>query len=301
MTKRLPSPEHADTLSLKALRSLVTGLADRVEILSAEVNELRAENAALREDNDTLRLDNTRLKLDNQLLRDEVARLKNLPPRPPFRPSGMDKATDTAPGGASGRKRRPRGPKLDVKRISREDIVRLNPPAGSRFKGYRSYMVRDLVLTAEIVRYRRECWITPEGRTVLAPLPAGVAGGYGANLRRLCLMLHAQGQVTTQRLTTLLNDIGIDVSKRQIVRLLTKGMDGLVAEVSAVLHAGLVSSRYVTVDDTGARHSHNPCYATQICSPKVRMSCFCKVGMSHSPVLNDAWEIADGIDSDERA
>lgn len=80
-------------------------------------------------------------------------------------------------------------------------------------------------------------------------------------------MLHAQGQVTTQRLTTLLNDIGIDVSKRQIVRLLTKGMDGLVAEVSAVLHAGLVSSKYITVDDTGARHSHNTCYATQIGGP----------------------------------
>lgn len=102
--------------------------------------------------------------------------------------------------------------------------------------------MRDLVLMAEIVRYRRECWITPEGRTMLAPLPTGAVGGYGANLKRLCLMLHAQGQVTTQRLMTLLNDIGVNVSKRQVVRLLTKGMDGLAAEDSAVLHAGLVSS-----------------------------------------------------------
>lgn len=30
------------------------------------------------------------------------------------------------------------------------------------------------------------------------------------------------------------------------------------------------------------------------------MSCFCKVGMSHSPGLNDAWENADGIGCDER-
>lgn len=266
MTRRLPSPEHADTLSLKALRSLVTGLVDRVEGLSTEVKDLREENAALREDSETLRLENARLKVDNQLLRAEIARLKDLPPRPPFRPSGMDKATDGAPAERPGRNRKPRGPKLDVKRISREEIVRINPPAGSRFKGYRSYMVRDLVLTAEIVRYRRECWITPERRMVLAPLPAGV-GGYGSNLRRLCLMLHSQGQITTQRLTTLLNDIGIDVSKRQIVRLLTRGMDGLAAEDAAVLHAGLVSSQYVTVDDTGAFHSHNPCHATQIGGP----------------------------------
>lgn len=266
MTKPLPSSEHADTLSLKALRSLVTGLVDRVEVLSAEVKELREENAVLREENEILRLDNARLKVDNQMLRDEIARLKDLPPRPPFRPSGMDKATDAISADRP-RPKKPRGPKLDVKRISREEIQPINPPAGSRFKGYRTCMVRDLVLMAEIVRYRRECWITPEGRAVLVPLPAGVVGGYGANLRRICLMLHAQGQVKTQRLTTLLNDIGIDVSKRQVVRLLTRGMDGLAAEDSAVLHAGLVSSDYVTVDDTGGRHFHNPCYATQIGGP----------------------------------
>lgn len=178
----------------------------------------------------------------------------------------MDKATDAISADRP-RPKKPRGPKLDVKRISREEILPINPPAGSRFKGYRTCMVRDLVLMAEIVRYRRECWITPEGRAVLAPLPAGVVGGYGANLRRICLMLHTQGQVTTQRLTTLLNDIGIDVSKRQVVRLLTRGMDGLAAEDSAVLHAGLVSSDSVTVDDTGGRYFHNPCYATQIGGP----------------------------------
>jgi hypothetical protein len=75
-------------------------------------------------------------------------------------------------------------------------------------------------------------------------------------------MLHTQGQVTTGRLTTLLNDIGLDISKRQMVRLLTRRLDGFVAEDKAVLHAGLVSSHYVTVDDTGARHSHNPGYTT---------------------------------------
>ena len=49
-----------------------------------------------------------------------------------------------------------------------------------------------------------------------------VTGGYGPNLRRPGLILHAQGQVTTGRLTTLLNDIGVEMSKRQVVRLLTR-------------------------------------------------------------------------------
>ncbi len=219
--KRLASPEHADTLSLKALRELVTGLVDEVRQLSAEVTTLRAENAALREDNATLRLENTRLKVDNQLLRDEIARLKNLPPRPPFRPSGMDKATDDKRDARQATSKKPRGPKLDLKRISREEVLHLDVPPGSRFKGYKSCHVRELIVTAELVHYRRECWILPNGKAVLAPLPQGVVGGYGPNLRRFCLMLHAQGQVTMARLTTLLNDVGVSVSKRQVVRLLT--------------------------------------------------------------------------------
>ncbi|OYR12109.1 hypothetical protein [Brucella thiophenivorans] len=77
-------------------------------------------------------------------------------------------------------------------------------------------------------------------------------------------MLHVQGQVTVQLLSTLLNDIGMDISERQVVRLLTKGLDGFVAEDAAVLHAGLVSEAYVTVDDTGARHARDNFYTTHI-------------------------------------
>ncbi len=297
--KRLPSPEHADTLSLNALRSLVTGLVDQVTALSAEVKELRAENADLREENAELRLENTRLKVDNQLLRDEIARLKDLPPRPPFRPSGMEKATDGRPGNKQPGKKTPRGPKRDVERTSREEVLRVSVPAGSRFKGYKSCFVRDVVLTAELVHYRRECWITPDGRTVIASLPQGTVGGCGPNLRRLCLMLHAQGQVTTGRLTTLLNDIGVDISKRQVVRLLTKELDGFVAEDAAVLHAGMVSAPYVTVDDTGARHAHDNFYTTQIggdhftafrtTASKSRLNFLSLLrGSYHDYVLNDA-------------
>ncbi|MET3616171.1 hypothetical protein ABID16_004520 [Rhizobium aquaticum] len=273
MKKRLPSPEHADTLSLNALRGLVTGLLERSQQADGRLEKLEAETVQLREANAALRLDNTRLKVENQLLRDEIARLKNLPPRPPFRSSGMDKATDAALGVKPARKKTPRGAKLDVKRVNRQEILRVDAPAGSRFKGYKSAYVRDLVLKAELVHYRRECWVTPDGKTVLAPLPARIVGGYGANLRRICLMLHAHGQVTSARLTTLLNDIGLDISKRQMVRLLTNDLDGFVAEDQAVLHAGLVSSSYVTVDDTGARHSHNPYYhALKECEPPARWS-----------------------------
>lgn len=300
MSKRtLPSPKHADTLSLNAVRSLVTGLVEKAERAEARLEKLEAENAALRKVNAELRLENTQLKVENQLLRDEIARLKNLPPRPPFKPSGMDKATDAKAQDKQAGKKKPRGPKLDVERVDRDVVLHANVPDGSRFKGYKSCYVRDVVLRAEVIHYRRECWVTPDSKTILAPLPAGIVGGYGPNLRRLCLMLHAQGQVTMERLSTLLNDIGVDISKRQVVRLLTGNLDGFITEDAAVLHIGLVSAAYVTVDDTGARHAHDNSYTTHIgnahfsvfrtTKTKSRLNFLSLLrGNYHDYVLNDA-------------
>ncbi|MGF9763623.1 transposase [Microvirga sp. 0TCS3.31] len=193
-------------------------------------------------------------------MKDEIARLKNLPPRPPFKPSGMEKATQPRPAGPG---RRPgRGAKRD--RVTREVTIPIKAPPGSHFKGYKTVVRRDLVLAAEVVRYKRERWVTPEGQTIIAQLPVGVTGGFGPGVRRFCLALHTQGQVTTERLTDLLNGIGLSISKRQVVRLITSDLEMFEQEDRAVLEAGLTSSPYITVDDTGARHARRPGVTTQI-------------------------------------
>src|SRR5712672_2638653 len=233
------------------------------------VRELIGEVGRLRAGNEKLGFALKELKAEHQAVKDELARLKNLPPRPPQKPSGMDKATDRGGSGsgdkspAGEKSSRRRGSQLDKLTIGATVVVTAKAPAGSRRKGYEEIVVQDLSLSPQVTLYRRERWETPEGERIIAELDPGIVGGYGPNLHRFVLALHFSGQVTCERIVALLNGMGVRISKRQVVRLLTVKLETFRAEDAAVLKAGL-GGAYVTVDDTGARHAGKSGYTTQI-------------------------------------
>jgi hypothetical protein len=183
----------------------------------------------------------------------------------------MEKATDAAalapPRGAETPPRR-RGPGVSKLKIDETVTLRVEAPEGSRHKGYDDLIVQDVVFGARTTLYRRERWQTPQGETMTAPAPLGVVGGCGPHLHRLVLMLHFKGQMTCERITSLLNEAGVSISKRQVVRLLTAKLDVFAAEEAGVFEAGLKTSPYITVDDTGARHAGKTAYTTQFGSAR---------------------------------
>jgi len=234
MAERLPDIDGLGTADLKRL--LLEALA--------KIAELTAQNAALR---------------------GEIARLKGLKGRPaikPSQPSGMEEATSPKPSSAPGKRRGGRGRQA---RVAVEDRVLTVPaPAGSRFKGYEIYVVQDLEIRPRAIRYRRERWLTPDGCTVVAPLPAEITGHFGPELRRFVLAQYHQGQVTVPRLVAQLRGFGLAISKRQVMRLLIAGQERFLGEAREVLRAGLSSAAWITVDDTAARHRARNGFCTQI-------------------------------------
>lgn len=197
--------------------------------------------------------------------RDEIARLKGGSGRPNIKPSGMDRATEPkAPPGAGGESRQ-KGSKTSKLSIHEERTVKLTaPPRGSRFKGYTGYVVQDLMIRSHNVNFRCERWQTADGGMMTAPLPAGIRGHFGPELRRFVLMQYHQAQVTVPRLLALLRAFGIIISKRQIMRLLIAGKGSFLDEARDVLRAGLAIAKWITVDDTGARHKAANGFCTQI-------------------------------------
>lgn len=208
--------------------------------------------------------ENARLAAENDALREEIARLRGLKGKPgikPSRPSGMDKACAEGPERREKKRRGVKTPSVPVE----EQVIRLlDLPSGSRFKGYESFTIQDLTIEARVVCFRRERWQTPDGRTVVAPLPAGIDDHFGPELKRFILAQYHQGQTTVPRLVELLRMLGMEISKRQVVRILTTAKAAFLDEARDVLRAGLAHGDWVSVDDTGARHQGRNGTCTQI-------------------------------------
>jgi hypothetical protein len=148
------APDNLDDLSSTQLRDLVLKLFVKLAEQDRAISDLRLE----------------------------IARLKGLKGPPDIKPSGMDKGTE--PAQRDQQKMRPGRGKIRP-RVSVEDrILSAAAPAGSRFKGYVSYLVQDLVLSVRAIRYRRECWVRPDGQRIIASLPKGIDGHFGPEVRR---------------------------------------------------------------------------------------------------------------------
>jgi Transposase IS66 family len=200
-------------------------------------------------------------------LEDEILRLKGLKTRPILAPSPLE--IPPPPPRQPGQKRPGSAKRLKTAQLTITDEV-LVPlvdwPPGSVFKGYEDFVVQDLIVRPQVIRYRRERWQTPDGQNLVASLPADVlpASHFGPTLIAFIIHQYHHQHVTQPLLWEQLDQLGIDISTGQLSRILTEAKDVFHQEKAELLPAGLEVSTYVQVDDTGARHQGHNGFCTHI-------------------------------------
>ena len=231
----------------------------------ASVPELVASIRLLLRVNEELYAENVRLGEENEELRAAIARLTKVPRRPKIRPgSGKDALEGGGRSGGSRKKKKPRGRKRHRKHAKRVRVPLEDPPPGAVHLDYQSYYVQSLNVEVRHTLYERQRMRLPDGTTITAPLPEGVVGSYNVGLHRFVLGLYHQAQSTIPRIVHLLDALGLDISSRQVRRILTGNRTGFTDEAARILSEGLRGAKWISVDDTGARHMGDNHHCTSI-------------------------------------
>jgi hypothetical protein len=252
-----PVPEALAQLDLASIADV--GARQAIRALLNLVEELAAENRALR--------------TENQQLRDELARLKGGSGRPKLPPEKADGSTDY-----SSEQERRAAPKPWQKRgkqdrvqIDRTERVAVDPatlPPDAVFKGYETVVVQDLVLRTDTVAFEQEVWYSPsERRSYRARRPAGYEGTFGPHLRALVLTLAYAGGMSEHKILELVQSTGIVISAGTLSNVLTESRAAFGDEARDVLRAGLASTPYQHLDDTGTRVNGDGHYCHVLCNP----------------------------------
>ena len=240
-------PEQEQTATVKMLLLLAEQFAQKIQLQAEEIDQLK----------------------------DEINILKGEKKRPIFKPSKLDEKTGTQNqandsndnNSKSRHKKRAKKNKTAQLTIHEEKVIKPDTPIpdGSRFKGYRDFVVQDLNIEVRNICYRLERWHTPDNKTLTGLLPGSLNNQhFGPHLISYILYQYHHCQTTQPLLLEQLREWGIDISTGQINQLLIANKAAFHTEKEAILSTGLSTSSYVTVDDSGARHQGKNGYVTQI-------------------------------------
>jgi uncharacterized coiled-coil protein SlyX len=249
------------------------------EEMTATVRLLLAFIAQQQQTIEQLQQQVQRQQIEIEALKDEVARLQRRPAKPKIRPSTLPKDDTKADddddndsagqGGGSDRSQKANTARKRKKKLTIHETKIIKPdalPAGSRLLGYADFTVQDLLVQPHNTRYRLARYRTPDGDALIGKLPKDVqqGGHFGTLLKGFILYRYYHQRVTQPLILQQLTEWGVAISSGQISRILTEEKADFHAEKDALLRAGINSSRYIQVDDTGSRHDGKNGYCTHI-------------------------------------
>ena len=200
------------------------------------------------------------LELELSDLKEEISDLKKVPKKPKINPSNLDeeknkeKESKGSKRAGNEKRKKKKGLPIDEKRKVKAKGV----PQGWILVGYKSYVVQDILIRRNNIKYEREVWQSKDGRQrMVADLPKSIAGrDFGEEIRRYVINLYNECHVTQPIIYNHLKNLGVDISTGSINFILNQDKSNQVfeEELLDVVEHGLSKSGEIRVDDTGARH-----------------------------------------------
>jgi hypothetical protein len=212
------------------------------------------------------------LKEENQNLRDENNRLKGENGKPEIRKQSKKENKDIS----SEEERKQKKQKKDkinktkevkIDRVETREIDRSELPQDAIFKGYSTVVVQDIHIITDNVEFMKEVYYSPSlKKTFVADLPEGYEGEFGPNVKSLIISLYHEANMTELKIAEFLTTHGIIISPSTISRFLIKKHESFHKEKEDIVLAGLESSTYQQMDDTGARVDGKNYYTHVLCN-----------------------------------
>lgn len=222
---------------------------------------------------ETLKTENQELREQVQRLRDEINRLKGEQGKPNIKPNrpkrvSSDHSSEQERHKPKKRRKRRKLDKIKIDRVEELDVEPERLPADAKFKDYEEVTVQDLSIHTDNVLFRkRKYYSASEGKTYLAELPLGYEGEFGPSIKSLAIVMHFGMQTTEPKIREFFGHFGIQISSGQLSNLLIKDKEPFHAEKDAIYEAGVRSSPWQHIDDTGARVNGQNQHCYIVCNP----------------------------------
>lgn len=218
--------------------------------------------------------DYKKTKEENQELRDAINLLKGEDPKPKFPKKKKKKNNES-----SEKERKEREPPKEKAPKKKKDKIipdRTEPcpvdkrilPEDAKFNGYSPILVQELIIKEETVEYLREVYYSPSQRKIyMGKLPPGIKGGYAPGIIAFIYAMKHGSNVSEPKITEFLNDIGIRISQSTVSRFFTNDIDDFHQEKADIILAGLQSTEFQQIDDTGTKVNGESQYVQILCNP----------------------------------
>lgn len=243
---------NLDSIQDEKIKETIRSLFNLIEAQAATIRKLQEENQQLRDENNRLKGEQGKPKI-------KAGKIK-VPPKDIS--SEGDRKEDAPPVKRTSVK--------DKIKIDREEVCEVDKaelPGDAVFKGYETVVVQGLKIETDNIEFYKEIYYSPgQHKTYRGKLPPGYEGGFDPTIKAFALILKNVCNVSEPKIGELLRNFNIHISSGSISNILIKKKNHFHQEKQEIVKAGLESTPYQQIDDTGARVNGENHYTHILCN-----------------------------------